>query len=670
MMGLNKPKQQKTFLFTVLIFILLIVTTFIPSRISLAEGAGFALQFDGVNDFVELVPATTMMGANWVNTKTVSMWVRPTGPGETCPYGSVAWCDAVFGDRPRWWGVSRGVLNGQDMLWVWNYDGSAGSPFDVVAVPYTSGEWVNIAMVHQNGILRAYKNGVEVGSVASGTTQQPNTGALPVLHLGGVINSSTRNWTFQGELDEVRIYSTALNQTEIAQSLFVELLGNEPGLAAYYKMSNGSGTVLTDDSINTFNGTLKDGGNGVPTNGGTALWVASGAFNGTPTATPVLPTSTPSQGATLTATPTAILPTNTPAPGNTATPTPLPPTATATLPPPTATFTPTPLPPTATFTPTVVPPTATFTPVPPTATPTPLPTDPGTPNHLDELSFYDTPGSAWSVAYNGQYAFVADVDRGVRIINVTNPYAPVEVGSFDTSGRTYAVDVVGNLAYLADGRNGLLILDISNPAAPLVVGSFDTPDFAWGVDVQNNIAFVADRSGGLRVIDVTNPAAPAEVSSVAFPDQATWVTVDGDYAYVTANYAGLQIVQVTNPASPVIVGSLDTPHTAFMVAVNGGLAYVADGGSGMRVIDVSNPASPSSAGFYDTPGLARFIGLDGSIAFVADETTGIVELDISNPGQPLLLAVKDTPGRARGLALTSSLVLVADFDSGLRVLSR
>jgi hypothetical protein len=45
-----------------------------------------------------------------------------------------------------------------------------------------------------------------------------------------------------------------------------------------YRMSDGAGVTLTDDSINNFNGSLLDGGWGVAPNGAPAQWVTSGAF--------------------------------------------------------------------------------------------------------------------------------------------------------------------------------------------------------------------------------------------------------------------------------------------------------------------------------------------------------------------------------------------------------
>ena len=301
--------------------------------------AGFALEFDGNNDFVELDETAYTFDPGWESTKSVSLWVKPTNGNVACDRGSVAWCDAIFGDRPRWWGISQGILNGQDRLWIYNYDGN----FEQIGVEYTPGEWVHITLVHSDGILRAFRNGVEVGSTPSGPTMQPNTGAFPVLHIGGIINNTSRNWTFTGTIDDVRLWNIPLTATDILQTINQSLTGTEPGLAAYYAMSDGSGLTLTDDSGHGHTGTLYDGARGVAPDGSPPQWVMSTAFgSGTPlpTATPAPPTATATATPTGTAVPPTPTPTNTPIPP-TATATP---TATPSAPTPTPTITPTPLP--------------------------------------------------------------------------------------------------------------------------------------------------------------------------------------------------------------------------------------------------------------------------------------------------------------------------------------
>jgi hypothetical protein len=238
-----------------------------------AEDAGYALRFDGTSDLVRLGATSSMMASLWPTTKTASLWLKPTGSAPLCTGPDPGACDAILGDRPRTWGISRGTLGGSDRIWIWNYDGT----FDRVAIEYTAGEWIQVALVHEAGVLTAYKNGVLVGSVPSGPTVQSGT---QVLYFGGMINNASRNWTFEGEMDELQLWSVARTGAEIAETLNVSLTGGESGLAAYYKMSDGSGTSLTDDSGQGWTGAFQDGGSGVPADG-PITWVPSGAFGTT-----------------------------------------------------------------------------------------------------------------------------------------------------------------------------------------------------------------------------------------------------------------------------------------------------------------------------------------------------------------------------------------------------
>ncbi|MBI2202098.1 MAG: hypothetical protein HYU43_09195, partial [Armatimonadetes bacterium] len=52
-------------------------------------------------------------------------------------------------------------------------------------------------------------------------------------------------------------------------------------------------------------------------------------------------------------------------------------------------------------------------------------------------------GRAYDVAVQGQYAYVADGDAGLQVIDVSNPVNPVRVGGVDTSGSAIGVAVAG-----------------------------------------------------------------------------------------------------------------------------------------------------------------------------------------------------------------------------------
>jgi hypothetical protein len=109
---------------------------------------------------------------------------------------------------------------------------------------------------------------------------QPPPPGQTYLHLGGIINNSVRNWTFAGQIDEVSLWNVARSAGEIQGSMYAALTGAEPGLRAFYRMSNGAGLSLADDSGHGWTGTLKDGApdRGVPGDGIPPQWVSSTAY--------------------------------------------------------------------------------------------------------------------------------------------------------------------------------------------------------------------------------------------------------------------------------------------------------------------------------------------------------------------------------------------------------
>ncbi len=286
-----------------------------------------------------------------------------------------------------------------------------------------------------------------------------------------------------------------------------------------------------------------------------------------------------------------------------------------------------------------------------------------------EVGSYDTPGWAEGVAVSGAYAYVADGGASLRVVDVSNPAQPREVGFYKTPGNAVGVAVSGAYAYVADYREGLRVVDVSNPAQPREVGFYDTPGYAYGVAVSGAYAYVADYREGLRVVDVSNPAQPREVGFYDTPGYAYGVAVSGAYAYVADGPSGLRVIDVSNPAAPRQVGVYDTPGWAEGVAVSGSYAYVADGGAGLRVVDVSNPAQPRGVGFYDTPGYAQGVAVSGAYVYVADGYYGGLRVvDVSNPAQPREVGFYDTLGEARGVAVSGSYIYVADREGGLVIL--
>jgi hypothetical protein len=285
-------------------------------------------------------------------------------------------------------------------------------------------------------------------------------------------------------------------------------------------------------------------------------------------------------------------------------------------------------------------------------------------------------GTSWDargVAVAGNYAYVANGDHGLRIVNIADPAHPTLGGSLDISGTVRGVAIVnvpaGTYAYVAGGASGLHIIDASHLMA---VAIYKTQD-AQHVTVNGNYAYVADGYGGLRIIDVSNRANPAEVGHYSMAGYAWDVALAGDYAYVAGAYQGLHIIKISSPTGPTLASLYDTPGRAMGVAVDGSYAYVADADGGLQIVSVANPMAPYSISSFDTPGEARAVALaggpKGTYAYIADGTGGMRVVNISDPAHPAEAGSLDTPGEAWDVEVIGDYAYIADGTNGLSIIN-
>ncbi|QHC24526.1 LamG-like jellyroll fold domain-containing protein [Streptomyces sp. GS7] len=113
--------------------------------------------------------------------------------------------------------------------------------------------WHHWACVFEHATRRqtVYRDGTEVGSR---TADGAYAGTGPLLLGKALWFGSAR-----AELDEVRIWDRVRTQEELDHDKGVRLIGNDPGLVAYYRFDEGSGTRLHDQTDHAHHGELLGG---------------------------------------------------------------------------------------------------------------------------------------------------------------------------------------------------------------------------------------------------------------------------------------------------------------------------------------------------------------------------------------------------------------------------
>jgi hypothetical protein len=164
-----------------------------------------------------------------------------------------------------------------------------------------------------------------------------------------------------------------------------------------------------------------------------------------------------------------------------------------------------------------------------------------------QIGTFVTGGSAGRVAAQGKYAYVLDYNTGLFVLDVGNPVS---------IKKTWQnVKTQGGLLQVKDDRlfagyeyGGVDIYDISNPAAPVLLGTYHNPGFTdrlKELEVIGNYVFLVDRFKGLQILDITDPAVPVQVGSLDIPfvDDLS-LAVQGRYAYLAEGNSGILVIDL------------------------------------------------------------------------------------------------------------------------------
>lgn len=251
----NNNHKQRTTMKTFFKFILWSVFLLFPLH---AQNGGYALQFNGTSDYITVPDNASLDFTQF----TIEMWVYISSSGSSYDYKLIGQTNA--GDAQQ--GFLLGVTDNKLNFEVWHGSSPSTNVISTEEVPVN--KWFHLAMSWKAGdYLKGYINGKQVINTATFNADITNT--TPVI-IGMAPWYNLHEKYFKGYMDEIRIWNAVRTEAEIKANMYKELAGNETNLVTYYKMSNGSGTTLTDNQISgTNNGTI---------NG--ALWKASGAFSG------------------------------------------------------------------------------------------------------------------------------------------------------------------------------------------------------------------------------------------------------------------------------------------------------------------------------------------------------------------------------------------------------
>ena len=327
----------------------------------------------------------------------------------------------------------------------------------------------------------------------------------------------------------------------------------------------------------------------------------------------------------------------------------------------------------------------------------------------NEISFCMLPGYCRKIIVDGNYAYIASGESGLKIIDISNPKNPLVVDSLTTNENLYAIAKNNDLLYMADGHY-FGIANIVDPLNPC----YSYHEFTWSsnidIDISDTIAFLAGYSDVVNVISVKDSSNPQFIGNYDPRNGPHDITISGNYLYAGCWDGGLRIFGIINPEKieeqgtydeqfsflpsdiavvdsiayiaaegvrifnvsdkrrPYEISSCADLYIANSVAVKENYAFLANGNY-LSIFDISDIQNPIFSNRIEYPTLINNIIVDRNYAFLPLDSTGLNILDISDPTNPIKLESFYTAFKANDFIIKDSIAFLANDINGLIVLN-
>ena len=195
------------------------------------------IRLDGVDDYVKIDQESTF---DLTKAITVEGWFKVDS--FTKPWQSII----SKGDSA--WRISRA---GEGNSLEFAIDRGATGLYIQGSKAVNDGRWHHVAAVYDGSAMKLYIDGV---LDAQKTTSEPIATNNYDVWIGANAEQPGRN--FAGQLDEFRVWNVARSQSDITANMSRSVDETTPGLLAYWKFDESTGTTIIDSSGGDNNGTL------------------------------------------------------------------------------------------------------------------------------------------------------------------------------------------------------------------------------------------------------------------------------------------------------------------------------------------------------------------------------------------------------------------------------
>lgn len=212
---------------------------------------GYQLSFDGTNDYFT---ANSVSAAVADNSWTIEFWFRSAR--------NVTYTEAIFSFNPAG-GTNRiemgvGPSTG-NKLYLYSSGSAPTTVYGTTTLSANTWNHVAVTFNYSDNTMSLYLNGSSTAEVSRVYPVGNRVQSTDLFSLGQEWDNATASGFFGGQMDEVRIWLGVRSNSDITANQYQQVATNTSGLLAYYKMTNNSGTSVTDNTGSGRTGTLVNG---------------------------------------------------------------------------------------------------------------------------------------------------------------------------------------------------------------------------------------------------------------------------------------------------------------------------------------------------------------------------------------------------------------------------
>lgn len=310
-------------------------------------------------------------------------------------------------------------------------------------------------------------------------------------------------------------------------------------------------------------------------------------------------------------------------------------------------------------------------------------------------------------------------DEAVVFFDITDPYAPIEVGRAEGVFHIERIALDADTLYVKDAL-GLSVFDVQDPGQPDLLGKLLASNFesnyCTGISVRDGLLAATLNSSEILFFDVSDPRDIREAGGRIAEGHASEIVALDERLLVASGPSGLQVlpgtpaprppaaeilrnqespealaasrdalyvalhryggpigvVDVSSPSEPRVHGFLEGTYSVESMDTEGEILVAAarHGQSAqLHVFETSNPLSPEPRGIAELPlNALNVVRIQDRIAYVCSWDTGITAVDVSDPDSPNVVGVWDGLVQIRDLVVGGSLAILAAYRDGVVVL--